>query len=1135
MDNRKALKQGDKVIVSDHCFSIQKEIGRGTSSIVYTAIDEKNQQKVILKELYPLKLVDVGRDDNNIIQVKDNQVFNFYQKRLSDALELQSKMHDDTQTNLTTSFCYFTDNIEFPYYCAMEWRIGSTLSYEIAFPEFLEVCWQLSEILQLYHKKGYLHLDIKPSNVFWDGQRISLFDFDSVFKTDEIQSGFVSYSPHYAAPEVRKFPERIDKNKTDIYAIGIMLFRRIFNRYPEDKETWAYFPYDYSRCKDKLSPELKEIINDIFHHTLISYIDGRFTAEELSERLKKAVKVSEKKYYINSYELRPATNSDIAVKRTAELEQIKHFFLNGKKAVFLYGMGGTGKSELALQFAEKYSKQYAVTQKVGYFESLEKTIESIKISSDSARFVKNQYEDVKKLLSEISVDTLIIIDNYTFCEKDIEILTELVRIDNRHLNFIFTTRENQEQKLNLSNYIAFQNAEQLHTLRNDIAKMFFDITGEAFKSEYYQWAESFMENIQYHIMTIYILACQIKELDREFYHDYISLLDENGLSSDELNEDDNEMAVYRHIKTIFDMSSIKKSENELTVMINASLLPVDGMKEDEFIKLIGLKKGKFSTSPCQSLVMKSWLKREKRNGSSYISMHPLVAEICMKDIESIKYIDKSYVLVNNIRSTIFDFSNNICWLTFRKTNFDSYKVYIACSIAYKLIKMLTGSNIKWVQCKKLITWVLPFFEYMFYDSAKPIECCLNLMKMDGLSSDEHFYIEINLFIFAKDLLNDGPNPFIKSKDLYERVKNYFNEKKPYSLDILCEKFDKGIITQSIILKYCNRFRSWHTADDENSILELSDYYANVAYYFIKANPVICDEIIHEYFDTVLLLFSNNELYKSYEIAFLIFEYIDIHDLNVNYTVFFDEINSILFFLDFEDILKDNIDKLTYYLKINLLFLEFYRTISSKKLKNNNSSIVSPILFSMENFWEEIQEYTINKHRTDWMNRVLEELLKIVGRLGMLNKDVYSDVYYDSFKIVDFSNKTNIWNIEAIEDLFYCLESLYFQNQDYERSVEYLSPFMPHCSGNICQKEYIANAYKICSRYYGQMGNYERKEIYRIRANIVEEDYNNRKDSLGVSYHFQVKIDKAKSEYFVRKYKESESYWDNRLKEWLESL
>ena len=43
-----------------------------------------------------------------------------------------------------------------------------------------------------------------------------------------------------------------------------------------------------------------------------------------------------------------------------------------------------------------------------------------------------------------------------------------------------------------------------------------------------------------------------------------------------------------------------------------------------------------------------------------------------------------------------------------------------------------------------------------------------------------------------------------------------------------------------------------------------------------------------------------------------------------------------------------------------------------------------------------------------------------------------------------------------------------------------------------------------------MGNYERKEIYRIRANIVEEDYNNRKDSLGVSYHFQVKIDKAKS-------------------------
>ena len=50
--------------------------------------------------------------------------------------------------------------------------------------------------IQKYHENGYLHLDIKPNNIFIfpeTAQHIQLFDFDSVITIEELKQYLTKY------------------------------------------------------------------------------------------------------------------------------------------------------------------------------------------------------------------------------------------------------------------------------------------------------------------------------------------------------------------------------------------------------------------------------------------------------------------------------------------------------------------------------------------------------------------------------------------------------------------------------------------------------------------------------------------------------------------------------------------------------------------------------------------------------------------------------------------------------------------------------------------------------------------------------------------------------------------------------
>ncbi len=105
-----------------------------------------------------------------------------------------------------------------------------------------DIAGQVLAGLAALHKKGIVHRDLKPANVFIarteDGQtRAKILDFGiSKFAADLTNmnvtaEGAVIGTPAYMSPEQVKGRADVDE-QTDIYAVGVMLYRMVTGRLP---------------------------------------------------------------------------------------------------------------------------------------------------------------------------------------------------------------------------------------------------------------------------------------------------------------------------------------------------------------------------------------------------------------------------------------------------------------------------------------------------------------------------------------------------------------------------------------------------------------------------------------------------------------------------------------------------------------------------------------------------------------------------------------------------------------------------------------------------------------------------------------------------------------------------------------
>jgi Protein kinase domain len=184
-------------------------------------------------------------------------------------------------------------------YFVMRYMNGGSLSERIkakvmTVDEAVKILAQLAPGMDEAHSKGIIHRDLKPSNILFDNKSIPYISDFGIAKLSQAQSGSMTGSaiigtPAYMAPEQAQ-GTGVD-GRTDIYAVGIILFEMLTGKQPYEADTpmAVAFKHITDPVPDILAsnPNLPGDVGDVIQTAMAKDKEERFaTAADLVESLR---------------------------------------------------------------------------------------------------------------------------------------------------------------------------------------------------------------------------------------------------------------------------------------------------------------------------------------------------------------------------------------------------------------------------------------------------------------------------------------------------------------------------------------------------------------------------------------------------------------------------------------------------------------------------------------------------------------------------------------------------------------------------------------------------------------------------------------------------------------------------------
>ncbi|MCM1325827.1 MAG: ATP-binding protein [Bacteroidales bacterium] len=306
------------------------------------------------------------------------------------------------------------------------------------------------------------------------------------------------------------------------------------------------------------------------------------------------------------------------------LKNIQAMYDGGSNVVFLYGRPGMGKTTLAKRYARMVCNERDVFF-VEYEESIEHTV---------AKLAKGDLkEGGKKVLSYWEKGgqerpVLLVIDNFdgnTLQRASGQNTEEELQgkyykaLVNTGVHVLFTTRTRREQ-----------NAVEVTPIE-EAFQLFEKPCGSTIvKKSEKEIIEEILQVIQNNTLLIILVANILKRFD--IAKKAREILDR--LKNCNMQEESTKIGVYadiqdREAQTIYeqtyallDMSGIRENSAENIIFANAILLPLDGMKKQDFLTLIENE----NDNAMMNLIGNSWILTD----SEAIYLHPMVKEIALR-------------------------------------------------------------------------------------------------------------------------------------------------------------------------------------------------------------------------------------------------------------------------------------------------------------------------------------------------------------------------------------------------------------------------------------------------------------------------------------------------------------------------
>ncbi|WP_432616905.1 protein kinase domain-containing protein [Butyricicoccus sp.] len=264
---------------------VEEKISRGASNIcyavrVYTGESDTVGKPMILKEFYPISNDEefyttrdaqqqlhflFSREDS---EIRLKEAVRRQREAVKNAYALQETLSNNRQTTGVTVYpiAAWGDEEQLTYYTLHKADWGDSLEKEPPknLREILRVMYSAADSVARMNAQGYVHGDLKPENLLWvdrgtASSHIVLFDFDCSFDyKNRKYPDIPRCTPGYTAPELRSDrnnPRAVFRPSLDVYALGCILFRLIFDGdYPTEADENSRSPEDAplaSRLKEK--------------------------------------------------------------------------------------------------------------------------------------------------------------------------------------------------------------------------------------------------------------------------------------------------------------------------------------------------------------------------------------------------------------------------------------------------------------------------------------------------------------------------------------------------------------------------------------------------------------------------------------------------------------------------------------------------------------------------------------------------------------------------------------------------------------------------------------------------------------------------------------------------------------------
>ncbi|MDE6592030.1 MAG: hypothetical protein K2K57_03065 [Oscillospiraceae bacterium] len=249
--------------------------------------------------------------------------------------------------------------------------------------------------------------------------------------------------------------------------------------------------------------------------------------------------------------------------------------LEAEDKIFIYGVGGIGKSEFVKKFIKDNKSDFTNILFITYADSLKNTIAGINFKGDkSDEILENLYTQHMNYLRVMQNDTLIVIDNFDIVPEDDENFDDIMELN---CKIIFTTRSHIGE-----DYAVFE-------MPNIERQYLFEI------AEKLKVTDVDRETLDRIFAALYdhTLACElILRLLKKSAFTADELLDKIlnehvGLDVSDKIRKDISATYYEHIHQLFRLFAL--TDEQKNIMRLLSLIPVNGIRDEYFMQLSNIK------------------------------------------------------------------------------------------------------------------------------------------------------------------------------------------------------------------------------------------------------------------------------------------------------------------------------------------------------------------------------------------------------------------------------------------------------------------------------------------------------------------------------------------------------------------